>query len=377
MAFHKRINFINFSRKLTVNSLFFLMPLYFLDLGYSGGQIGVILSFFALAPLLFSFPTGWINDRLSMKKVIQIALFCLVVIFILIAQTENFWVMAGLFLLLGLANNALDISTNSLYYKDDTPQDMNRKYGIYVFWLSLGVATGTLIGGIVMDILQFKAMFYLFAAFSAVVFVAARDIGKERFDIVTIKEYRLSLLNKKTLLFSLLIFVMTLHWGAEGTVYSPFLRRYLKLDDLQLALYIAIPLFVLALSARFIGLLRYDTRTNRRIFLTAMALSGLGHVLMVNSHVGISFAFRVMHEIGDGFMGALIVLYISRLFERRSIGGSSGVLLSVMTFGHVVGAVVFSLLGFRMGLHYPFLVSGLLLIANTVFGYFLFKKIKY
>lgn len=377
MAHHKRIHFINFSRKLTVNSLFFLMPLYFLGLEYSGSQIGVILALFALAPLLFSFPTGWINDRLSMNRVIRAAVLGLVAIFILIAQAESFWVMAGLFLLLGLANNALDISTNSLYYKDEVPQDMNKKYGVYVFWLSLGVAVGTLIGGIVIDVLQFKAMFYLFAAFSAVVLVAARDLGRERFDIVTIREYRLSLLNKKTLLFSLLIFVMTLHWGAEGTVYSPFLRSYLKLNDIQLALYISIPLFVLALSARFIGLFRYDARMNRRVFLAAMVLSGLGHILMVNNHVGVSFVFRVVHEIGDGVMGALIVLYISRLFERRSIGGSSGVLLSVMTLGHMVGAVAFSVLGFQLGLQYPFLVSGFFLTANSVFGYFLFKKIRY
>ena len=40
MSLHARIHFINFSRTLTVASVFFLIPLHFLKIGFNGMQIG-------------------------------------------------------------------------------------------------------------------------------------------------------------------------------------------------------------------------------------------------------------------------------------------------------------------------------------------------
>jgi len=100
-------------------------------------------------------------------------------------------------------------------------------------------------------------------------------------------------------------------------------------------------------------------------------------MLMVNSNIYLSLLFRFIHEIGDGALGALATLFISRLFERRSIGGSAGLLFAFQTLGHMLGALFFSPLGFRAGLQYPFFISGLLLIANSIFGYFVFQRIKY
>jgi len=377
MVAQKKIHIINFSRKLTVNTIFFLIPLYFLKIGFNGWQIGVIISLYAFAPLLFSFPTGWINDRVSIKRVIQGGLFVLSLVFLLIGRSENFLLMAFFFLLLGMANNALDVSTNSLYFKDETDLNLNKKYGLLSFWLSLGTAVGTLLGGILIYLTSFHTLFHVYSLFILIVLVLIGDIGREKFESVSIKEYKLSLFNKKTMLFSILIFVLALHWGVEGTVYSPFLKRFFHLNNLQLSLYISLPLFALAFSAFFIGLLKYNIRVNKRLYLLAMSISGLGLILMVNSSVYLSFLFRIVHEVGDGFFGALNVLFISRLFEKKSIGGSSGVLLAVMTLGHMVGALFFSPLGYKVGLNYPFIVAGLLLVANAAFGIYVFRKAQY
>lgn len=377
MVAQKKIHLINFCRKLTVNTIFFLIPLYFLKLGFNGWQIGIVISLYAFAPLLFSFPTGWINDRLSIKRVIQLGLLGHSLIFLLIGMIENFLMMAILFLLLGVANNILDVSTNSLYFKDETEMDLNKKYGLLSFWLSFGAAIGILLGGILTFYASFHALFCVYSLFILAVLASVRDFKEVKFESVSIKEYRLNLLNKKTILFSIMIFMLGLHWGAEGTVYSPFLKNFFQMNNLQLALYISLALFALSFSAFFIGLLRYNAQINKRIFLLSMLLSGLGLILMVNRSVYISFLFRIVHEVGDGFLGALIALVISRLFERRSIGGSSGVLLAVMTLGNMVGAIFFSPLGYKVGLQYPFIISGSLLVANAAFGLYVFKRIQY
>ncbi|MFH1940647.1 MAG: MFS transporter [bacterium] len=372
-----RIHFINFSRKMTITSTFFLIPLYFLKIGLTGWQIGTVVALFGFAPILFSFPIGWINDRFSINRVIQGAFIAMSLLFFFMRWNRNFYALAPTFLLLGCVNNALDISINSLYYKDDTSIDQNKKYSLLVFWTSLGSASGTLLGGILIFYTSFQSLFIVYALLPLIVLLGTKGFAKETFEAVSFRDYRLSLFNKKTMLFSVLLFILTLHWGAEGTVYSPFLREHFHLNNLYVSLYISIPLFLLAFAAFFIGLLKYNFRTNRRIFLIAMGLSGAGHILMVQTSLYLSFLFRIVHEIGDGFMGALIVLYISRLFEKKNIGGSAGMLTGIMTLGHMVGALVFSPLGFKTGLQYPFLISGFLLIANVFYGYNVFKRTQY
>jgi len=377
MASLRQIHFINFSRKLAINTIYFLIPLYFLQIGFKGWQIGVVTSLFAFAPLLFSFPTGWINDRLSIRGVIHGSLLLLAILFLLMAATRSFILMAVIFLLFGVASNALDMSANSLYYKDETDMDLNEKYGLLNFWLSIGSATGVLLGGVLIYYTSFHTLFMAYAAFIIVVLAVVFNLPKGKFTFIPISKYRLSLLNKKTILFSLLIFVLTLHWGVESTVYGPFLKEVFHLNTLQLALYISIPLFILSSASFCVVFLRYNAKINERLFLSSMFLSGLGHVLMVQSNVYLSFLFRIVHELGDGFLAALVFVFISRLFEKENIGGSSGMLTAVMTLGHMVGALVFSVIGYTYGLQYPFIISGLLLIANTAFGYYVFRAEQY
>jgi len=377
MASLRQIHFLNFSRKLTINTIFFLVPLYFLQIGFTGWQIGVITSLFAFAPLLFSFPTGWINDRLSIRGVIHVSLLILAILFLLMGRVRNFLLMAILFLLLGLANNALDMSSNSLYYKDETDMDLNRKYGLMNFWLSMGAAVGVSLGGLLTYYADFHTLFIVYAAFLVVVLLGVLNLPDGRFTVIPLRKYKLSLINKKTILFSLLIFILTLHWGAESTVYSPFLKTSFHLNNLQLALYISVPLFILAFASFTVCFLKYSRRINERLFLFSMFLSGLGHVLMVQNNVYISFFFRVVHELGDGFLAALIFVFISRLFDRENIGGSSGILIAIMTLGHMLGALVFSPIGYKVGLQYPFIISGLLLMANTAFGVYVFRTGQY
>jgi hypothetical protein len=364
----RRVHVLNFVRTMTVTTVFFLAPLRFLELGFDGLAIGLIVSLFAAAPIVFSFPTGWANDRLSMKKVILGGLLLMSALFVLIGLVRGVAGMAGLFLLLGMANNALNVSVNSLYYKDEAETNPNRKYGIYIFWLSLGPPAGLFLGAFLTRTGSFRTLVLVFAALTAVTSIVVRGFGNEKFAAVSIRDYRFSVFNRKTLVFSVLLFVLALHWGTEGTVYGPFLRARFGLSDSGVALYIAGAYLALALAAFLVSRLKYNPGVNRRLFLLGMTLSGLGLVLMTRGDVRLSFLFRFVHEGGDGLMGAFVVLYISRLFEKRTIGGSAGILTALQTSGHMAGTMAFSWLGFRAGLHVPMVVAGLILLANAAFS---------
>lgn len=364
----RRVHFINFVRKLTLTAAFFLAPLHFLKLGFNGLEIGLIVLCFSFAPIVFSFPTGWMNDRFSMKRVILSALLAQGLLFVLIGLARSAGLMAFVFLLAGVANNALDVSTNSLYYKDETDGNPNRKYGTYNFWLAVGPPAGLLAGGLLTYYSGYRTLLTVFAVLMPLSTFALRGFGREKFSVVKIREYRSNILRKRTLTFSVFLFILAIHWGVEGTVYSPFLRARFGLNDLEVALYMALAYLGLALSSLVVSRLAFSPERNRGLLLLGMTLSGLGLVLMVQNDVRLSFLFRFIHESGDGLMGALVLLTISRLFEKRTIGGSAGLLMAFQTTGLMTGALVFSSIGFQAGLQYPFYIAGALLAGNAIFG---------
>jgi MFS family permease len=371
------IHVINFGRRTALNAFFILVPLYLLGLEFNGWQIGAVTSLFAFAPLAFSFPVGWVNDRFSIKGLIRGALALQCALYLLLSQVRGFLPLAVIFLLLGLSNNALDVSINNYFYKDGAEENPNRKYSRLVFWSNLGTAVGPVLGGALIALSSFSVMFAVFAGFLALLQAFVGPLRQGRFALVPIRAYGRNLIRKNTVLFSTMIFVIGLHWGVEGTVYSPFLKNNLGLTTLRLSLYISLSLAALALSSLFIGRIPFDLKQNKRLFILSMALSGAGLALMVIPVLPVSFAFRVIHEIGDGFLGALVVLFISRLFEKDSIGGSSALLMAVMTTGQMAGALLFSPMGYRFGLIYPFLVAGTLLTLNAGFARFCFRRAEY
>lgn len=374
MAGMRRVHALNFIRTMAVTTVAFLAPLRFLELGFDGAGIGIVVALFASAPMVFSFPTGWLNDRVSMKAVMGSALLAMTALFAAMGFIRGVAPMAAAFLLLGVANNAFNVSVNSLYFKDRAETDPNRKYGRYVGWLSLGPPAGLLIGSFVARVAGFRALVAVMAVLCLAAASAVRGLGEERFAAVSLRDYRFSVFNKRTLLFSAFLVFLALHWGTELTVYGPFLRTRLGLSDSGVALYMAGAYLALASAAFLVGRLRFNPVRNRRLFLAGMTLSGLGLILMTVGDVRLSFLFRFLHEGGDGLMGAFVILTMSRLFEKATIGGSAGLLMALQTTGHMAGSLLFSWLGFRAGLQVPMIVAGAILLANVAFGLYALPK---
>ena len=97
MAGMRRVHALNFIRTMAVTTVAFLAPLRFLELGFDGAGIGVIVALFASAPMVFSFPTGWLNDRVSMKAVMGAALLGMTALFAALGFIRSVAPMAAAF----------------------------------------------------------------------------------------------------------------------------------------------------------------------------------------------------------------------------------------------------------------------------------------
>jgi MFS family permease len=374
---HVKVHVLNFTRKLAFTTILFLAPLHFLEIGFTGWQIGALISFWAVAPLLLSFPIGRINDRVSVAGVAGAGLLVQAACLAGLAFVKSFPVTAAFFLCAGAANNALDVSLQSLFYKDETEMDQNRKYGLYAFWMNLGPAVGVLSGAFFAKRGGYEVMLLVFAGITFLDLLAVSGFAGQTFHAVSMRDYGRDLLRPRTLGFALFVFLLAVHWAVEGTVYSPFLEKNLGLTGFRTPLYIGGGLLVMAFSSLYFSRAEFRPDRNKRRMFLAMGVSGAGLMLMTLKPLVLSFGFRVVHETADGALGVLIAVFISRLFAKKSIGGSAGMVLSVQILGQMVGGLLLTPLGFGYGLAIPFVVGGGLLVLNAAYGALVFRHVPY
>ena len=99
-----------------VFSILFYLPLYFSNMGFSGLQIGVLLSTFAVTSFASSFLAGLLSDRFPVRYLSALSFFLLIVYLISFSLTENFWIILASFFIGGLGNNVADIGDRAFAY---------------------------------------------------------------------------------------------------------------------------------------------------------------------------------------------------------------------------------------------------------------------
>jgi MFS family permease len=361
-------NTLNFFESFIVNFIVWFLPLLFVDLGFSGLEIGILVSVFTVVSLLTSFPIGVINDRLSIREAI-LAGFLLLAIFLFgIFTVKGFWPFLLFYAIGGLGGNMVYVSVRGLTMKVAGRKDRGKRIGIFQFAATLGGAAGSLLGGLLLYMLNFNltivagAMLMLFMALLS---LSVPRMKIERFPLI---EYGRSVLKKPVLIFILPLFLFGMHWGAELTSYSLFLKNNLGLDLFWSGLYMGLSLVPMALAAYVAGRrIQGNGGLVKMIFFSGILLSGLMHILMVVPNPQLSFIFRTIHEIGDGMVMVSYYVILSGMFRKKSISGETGLAHTITTLGSVAGALAFGIMGPALGYGMPFVVSGVLSLVCLAF----------
>ena len=343
-----------------VFSILFYLPLHFSDMGFSGLQIGILLSIFAITSFASSFLAGLLSDRFPVRYLSSISFFLLMVYLISLSLTENFWIILASFFIGGLGNNIADISLTSFVLKVTEKKGSGKRLGVFTTVKTLSSGLGALTGGLLLSHLAFKHVFMVLAVlfFTTIVFtLLVRKIGTFRYSL---EHYKGDLWKKEVFFFSMLIFVFTMHWGAEGTSYSLLLKENFGLDQSSLALYIGTVWLFFGMFIYYISRKIQDTTSLKRIIYPGILLSGAGHILFVIPSLPVSYLFRLVHEFGDAAFEMFLLVGIHRYFPTERIGGTSGMVLTVTIAGRLVGSLVFGPIGDLWGYHYPFIISGIL-----------------
>jgi MFS transporter, PPP family, 3-phenylpropionic acid transporter len=145
---------------------------YFVQLGLTGRQIGLLATLFPLMTLLFALPLSALADRRRWRiRMLKVALLAFALTLLLMGRPNNFATLVPLMLLLALFFSPIISISDSLIAGMAARHRLN--YGAMRMWGSFAFASMALVGGTLWQRLGFSPMFIVGSLlFIPVIFVA-------------------------------------------------------------------------------------------------------------------------------------------------------------------------------------------------------------
>jgi MFS family permease len=353
---------------------FFFIPVY-LDLrGFTGLEIGLLVALSSVAAFISFFPSGLVNDRKSIKKPLALGFLLTAVFYYGITVFSGF---AFFFLLFLIGGIGLKIGINCLrnyFFKKSMIEKRGESLGAYQLFVMAGVFAGVLSFSILVPLLSFEIMLQAMGLLLVALIVLLFFVRDFETSETKIRDYKNDFLKKNVVFFSVLLFLFTLHWGAESTTYGLLLIEDFGLNITQTGMYMAFSLIFLGITAYVFGkkLDRKETSVSKMLA-AGMVLSGVMHILMAFEPLWFSFAARIIHEVGDGLFEIGMLFWVADSFSFKRLAGNASLLMTVTVLGESVGAVMFSAIGGAFGYGSAFISSGVISVIAAVI-FLVFRK---
>ena len=142
------------------------VPLIQGELGLSGTQLGFLLSVFYYSYVLAMVPAGWLAERYGAHRVLAAGIAIWSVATLLTGFATGFWTLLLLRLLLGVGESVGFPSSSQLFANQLRLDQIAMANGVSGFSYLVGPAIGTVLGGLLMPIYGWRAVFVMFGAVS-------------------------------------------------------------------------------------------------------------------------------------------------------------------------------------------------------------------
>jgi multidrug resistance protein len=366
------IDFIGFS------VLFPVLPLYADRLGATPLQVGLILTLYALAQLLFLPVWGWISDRLGRRPVILVSLLGTAVSFLLLAAAQTVStiyvarVLAGLF--------AASIGTAQAVVTDVTsPAERAGGMGVLGAAFGAGMVVGPMLGGFLAAWHEQLPFYAIAALSSANLFVAWRFLPESRREslhppdwtalarcfVPTPVRLAFAVHERRIGLFLYLFFHFFMAFAVLESMITLYLGERFGADEIDAAFFFAWVGVVLVLTQGVLLRRLIPAVGEFRLVLLGLGLmvAGLGAVAFAPSY-GWFFAIGPVVAVGNGFAFPAFTSLYSKACEAHQAGELLGQSQSMATTGRIAGPLWAGLVMGDVGLAAPFLIAAALMLAG-------------
>lgn len=345
---------------------YFFFPIHLKNIGFTGWEIGVLMGVDSLMSLLTTLPLGISNDLVASRKLIAGSFIVLAGAYFMLPSATLFFVLIGVFILLGTCNTLAQISMKSLIYKTAETNCKGRRFSIMGFAEHAGIACGAFIGGLLLISFSYNMIFRITGVFFLLITPLIVLLPKTLTHIFEPATYRKELFKRDVIIFSIITFFYAYHWGAEKTVYALFLKESLGFSQTGIGVIIGVTVIILACAVLVYGkLLDKNITSMKKLMVSGLWLSAGGHILLALSQTAAqAYFFRTIHEIGDASFMLFSYVMTSNLFSRSRVGGGSGFIGQVAVMGTFAGALASGIMLQHFGPRVPMIVAGMLSLAD-------------
>lgn len=354
-----------------------VLPLFAERLGASNFQVGLILTVYALAQLLFLPVWGWVSDRIGRRPVILISLFGTVCSFVVLAFANSIGAIYAARVLAGFF--AASIGTAQAVVTDvTTPRERASGMGIIGAAFGAGLVVGPVLGGLTAQ-LDEKAPFYAVAILAGVnLGVAWLRLPESRpvtLRTPGLRELRQSLIptplrvailvhDRRIALFLYLFFHIFSAFAVLEALITLFAgKRFEKgaLDVGLLFMWIGVVLFL----TQGVLLRRLVDRLGET-GLVALGLIAMGSGLTALAFVpGFLWFYAVgsLIAFGNGITFPSFTSLYSKACQAESAGELMGQSQAMATTGRIVGPMLGGWIMDAFSLQAPFLIAGAMMFT--------------
>ena len=346
------------------------ITIYWIDMGFSHLQVGLLISVFPLVSLLLMIPFGIFVDRLSPKKLIIASQFIFALSIVGLLTAHDFWSTMLMLGIGGTGNALFSNALSALFYKTLGDKIRGLKLGFFTAGILVGYGLGSLLGGYLLSAFDMNAIFLFSLAGAAPMVILSLLLPDVPGARVKISDYRADISNRSVLIFVILVFAFSLHAGAEQSSFSLFLNKEIKLDKESVGWIFFIHANVMALLSIISGF--YADRVNSRgkglaaPYYVGIAISGITNILLIfTNSFGTVLATRLTHAVGDSLTLVTRSLIVSNLFVSTRMGGNLATIQVTITLGTLFGSIISGAVpGYASG----FFIAGAAAVIAVIFA---------
>ena len=265
--------YLFFIVRLIIFTTLFFFPVYLKDMGFSGWQIGLLMGIDSLMTLLTTLPMGVSNDMFPSRMLVASSFGALGITYFALSFSTSFAVLLLLIMCYGTWYNLGQISMRSLFYKTAGADGKGRRFSTIAFAEHMGIAAGALLGGLLLGWLSFPAVFRVCGVLFLLIVPLGLLLPGTLAQIFEPAVYKKEIFRRDVVMFALVTFLYTYHWGAEKTVYVLFLKESLGFSQAGIGIFIGLTVIALALACLIYGrLLDRGTASLRRLIIAGLWL---------------------------------------------------------------------------------------------------------
>lgn len=365
------------------------LPLLITHLGGNQMEVGFIAGISAFTGILFSFPAGFLSDKIGRRRMLFISGFVFTTAPFCYLLASEAWQIGVIRFYHGLAT-AIFGPVAMAYVADLYQSSRGEKMGWFSTATLLGRFSAPALGGIILavstkgDSLGFNALYAICGIIGLIALLAMYLLPKNQAEMpdltvgrsdVSVREGVIELVSNAGIMITCGVEAAILFAYGIFETFLPLRAISVGLSTWEIGICISSQILTIAVSKPVLG--RFSDRHGRPIQII------WGTVLAGGCMLLLAFSFSILTLLASSILLGLSIsivtsasaAHIADLSKTESHGSAMGMLGSIMDIGHTTGPIIGGILALSFSLTVSFLSGFLMLLLSIfLFTYFNYKS---